>query len=112
VGDNAAPSLGKNDCELGGTQATGAPTAAEGKIAFASSRTGNREIWVMNADGSDPVQLTDNEVDDHAPTWSPDGAQIAYVSVEGNNGQIHIMNADGSGDIRIAEALKSASEPA
>src|SRR5437870_11296719 len=48
---------------------------ANGKIAFTSDRDGNREIYVMNADGRNQVRRTNNAaVDDH-PTWSPDGTK-------------------------------------
>jgi Tol biopolymer transport system component len=49
------------------------------KIAFTSTRNGNttveannKEIWVMNADGSSPVRLTKNSVEDSDPDWGPD----------------------------------------
>ena len=43
------------------------------KIAFASKRDGNWEIYVMNADGSGQQRLTRNAASDFAPAWSPDG---------------------------------------
>ena len=41
------------------------------KIAFASRRDGNLEIYVMNADGSEVTQQTNNPTSDRNPTWSP-----------------------------------------
>jgi Tol biopolymer transport system component len=41
------------------------------RIAFASERDGNGEIYVMNANGSGQTNLTDNPAHDLAPTWSP-----------------------------------------
>jgi Tol biopolymer transport system component len=41
------------------------------RIAFASERDGNWEIYTMNADGSQPQRLTDNEAQDMDPTWRP-----------------------------------------
>src|ERR1700752_4364492 len=55
------------------------PLAANGKIAFTSDRDGNREIYVMNADGSNQLRLTNNALSDDHPTWSPDGSKIAFV---------------------------------
>ncbi|MEA3350770.1 MAG: SUMF1/EgtB/PvdO family nonheme iron enzyme, partial [Chloroflexota bacterium] len=42
-----------------------------GYIVFQSKRTGNAEIWIMDADGSNPVQLTNNSAKDAAPDWQP-----------------------------------------
>jgi Tol biopolymer transport system component len=41
------------------------------KIAFTSNRDGNREIYSMNADGSDQTNLTNSPADDFAPAWQP-----------------------------------------
>jgi hypothetical protein len=41
------------------------------QIAFSSNRDGDYEIWRMNADGSNPMKVTDNSVDDFAPNWQP-----------------------------------------
>jgi TolB protein len=49
------------------------------KIVFESDRTGLRQVWIMNADGSGQTQLTfDATRTDQTPEWSPDGTQIAY----------------------------------
>jgi Tol biopolymer transport system component len=53
-------------------------------------------IYVMNADGSDPRNLTNNSAEDLSPTWSPDGSQIAFASDRDGNSEIYVMNADGS----------------
>lgn len=50
------------------------------KVAFMSRREGNWDIFVANADGSNPIRITSNPAEDGLPTWSPDGQVIAFVS--------------------------------
>jgi Tol biopolymer transport system component len=72
------------------------------KIAFISARSGLPQVWVMNADGTDPVQLTtDSAPKGQLPDWSPDGSQIAYQSMATGNGDIYVMNADGTNQHRL-----------
>ena len=49
------------------------------KIAFISDRSGNDNIWVMDSDGSNKMQLTEGS--NLYPAWSPDGTKISFVSV-------------------------------
>ena len=44
-------------------------------IAFASNRDGNFEIYNMNSDGSEQINLTNNPANDEYPSWSPDGKE-------------------------------------
>lgn len=59
------------------------------------------EIWVMNADGSGRRKLTNNNVNDWWPAWSPDGRTIYYLSGTNNIYDIYAMKADGSNARRI-----------
>jgi Tol biopolymer transport system component len=55
---------------------------------------GDMEIWVMQADGSGPAQLTHNTAHDEGPAWSPDGRSLAYTSgPDEKHGDIHVMSA-------------------
>ncbi len=71
----------------------------EGKIAFVSFDDGNQEIYVMDSDGSDKRNITDDPATDFDPDWSPDGKQIAFVSDRSGQVAIYVMDADGS-DVR------------
>jgi TolB protein len=70
------------------------------KIAFLSQADrGIPQLWVMNADGSNPFQLTTAGAGEFS--WSPDGSQIVFVQhdarkAETQNGTLWIMNSDGS----------------
>ncbi len=57
-------------------------------------------IWVMNVDGTNPVQLTTSGSEFY-PSWSPDGNQILYTSTSDGDGDIYVMNADGSSKTNI-----------
>jgi Tol biopolymer transport system component len=55
------------------------------------------DIYVMNADGTDQMQLTNDPSSELEPSWSPDGTRIAFISDRnGENFDIYVMNADGS----------------
>ena len=77
-----------------------------GRIAFESTRNGNSDIFVINADGTALRQLTSHQEWDHAPAWSPDGQRIAFHSLRDGNWEIYVMNADGSGVTRLTNQLE------
>ncbi|MCI0487827.1 MAG: DPP IV N-terminal domain-containing protein [Blastocatellia bacterium] len=84
------------------------------KIAFASDRSGDMEIYVMNRDGSNAVRLTDAPGRDAHPAFSPDGKRIAFQSPRAGSGKdtnIYLMNADGSKQTRITNLKGFAGVP-
>ena len=85
------------------------PTTA--KIAFASNRDGNWDIYIMNPDGSQQKQLTQNSARDHSPVWSPDGEQILFVSDRGGLSDLYVMDADGKHVRRVFRKLALRMEP-
>ena len=83
------------------------------KIVFYSVRDGNREIYVINPDGTEEKRLTNNPASDYHPTWSPDGQKIAFDSRREPPGrsvvlrsrreyEMYVMNADGTEQKKIA----------
>jgi Tol biopolymer transport system component len=74
------------------------------RIAFASIRSSQLDfdIHVMNADGSQRVNLTNKPSFYGVPAWSPDGKRIVFASMrEANNYEIYVMNVDGTDLKRI-----------
>ncbi len=73
------------------------------RIAFDSDRDGDRDIYVMQADGTGLVQLTDHPGDDGWPAWSPDGRRIAFGSDRDGDWDIYVMQADGTGLVQLTD---------
>ena len=96
---------------IGGCGGTGTVLAPR-KIAFTTDRDGNEEIYVMDADGSNPTRLTNNSADDGQPAWSPDGSQIAFGSFRDGNPEIYVMDADGSNQTNLTNNPASDRTPA
>jgi serine/threonine protein kinase len=69
------------------------------RFAFTSMRDNRPQVYVMNLDGSEEKNLTDDLAQNRQPVWSPDGSQMLFVSTRGGADEIFIMPADG-GDIR------------
>lgn len=68
-------------------------------------------LWVMNADGSDPVHLVGPTMaPESRPTWSPDGRRIAFAATDGGRRDIWVVNADGS-NLRRLTTTRMASAP-
>lgn len=118
VGDNAADSkdiIGKSDIKLSEGRLTpealwamgrigGMSVSPDGKrvvysVAYYSvpQNKSNREVFVMNADGSDNKQITHTPFSENGAVWIKDGSKIAFLSSESGKSQIWEMNPDGTG---------------
>ena len=70
------------------------------RLAFASTRSGDEEIWISNHDGSNPVQLTFMKGPLCAnPRWSPDGGTILFSSRREGSGDLYLLSPD-TGELR------------
>jgi hypothetical protein len=95
-----------------GVAAAPAEASSNGKIAFASDRdfdeavsNHREEIYVMDADGSNQIRLTNSPQEDLHPTWSPDGEEIAFTTNRDGNDEIYVMNTDGSNQTALIDNL-------
>lgn len=70
------------------------------RIAFESDRSGNWDIWIVNADGSGLVNLTRSPDEERYPAWSPDGHRLAFTSKRNGPSNVWVLN--------IQEALQGA----
>lgn len=57
------------------------------RIAFASNRSGNWDIWVINVNGGPPAQVTRSMADEIHPSWSGNGRDLVYCSLPTEGGQ-------------------------
>ncbi|HEX8219631.1 MAG TPA: DPP IV N-terminal domain-containing protein [Chloroflexia bacterium] len=95
-----------------GTPPTATPTVtptpnvvSAGRIAFTSRRTGNKDIWRINGDGTAPINLTNNPADEDDAAYSPDGSKIAFSSTrDAGDQEIYVMNNDGSNPVRLTNS--------
>jgi Tol biopolymer transport system component len=81
-------------------------------IAFSSTRTGEREIWVAASDGSNPLPLTNfNGPSVGSPRWSPDSQWLAFDSLATGNSDIYIVSVNGGAPRRLTTQPSSETTP-
>ncbi len=80
---------------------TAAAWSSDGtRIAFASRRDGNWELYLVEIATGQEKRLTDNSATDYAPTWSPDGRRLAFLSDRGGGWAVYIL------DVKSGQAQK------
>ena len=80
----------------------------DGKIIYTSLRTGNLDLWQMNADGGEQMQLTKNNGEVNArPQVTPDGRFIIFVSTRTGTRQIWRMDADGRNPKQLTDVFNA-----
>ena len=80
-------------------------------IVFTSSRLDQRDIYVMEPDGSDETNLTAHPADDFDPAWSPTGEHILFVSDRDGLRDLYLMDADGGHVRRVFEEKTQREDP-
>jgi Tol biopolymer transport system component/DNA-binding winged helix-turn-helix (wHTH) protein len=81
------------------------------RIVLSSQRSGSPEVWIANADGSEPIQLTSRNVLSGSPRWSPDGRLIAFDSRTGEHSQVFVIPSAGGTPRQLTHGDFDASVP-
>jgi len=83
-----------------------------GLVAYSSSRSGNADIWVVDARGGTSLRLTDDAASDRSPAWFPDGSALAFVSDRlGQDAIWKVSRLGGSAVLLVPDAEDPAVSP-
>jgi TolB protein len=85
-----------------GQMSTGVAYSPDGKrIAYSLAQGDGTNIWMANADGSNPKPVTDTTYFiNSSPSWAPDGKRLAFVSTRAGSPQIYVLSLDNPPDAR------------
>lgn len=81
------------------------------QIAFVSTRDGNKEVYLMDYDGSNQRRITYHNTITISPDWSPDNEQIVYTSFSRGTSDLYIVNRRGGGRIRLNTGVNLNTSP-
>jgi len=65
------------------------------RLVMSSDRAGNRDLWILPAQGGEMTRLTTDPTPDWGPSWSPDGTEIAFHAYRSGNRDIWVMPSNG-----------------
>lgn len=74
----------------------------DGKIVYSTAQSGDADIWIMDADGNNQKQLTDNDAADYFPEVSSDGRYIIFISNRSGIRNLWRMNIDGTNPLQLS----------
>jgi TolB protein len=84
-------------------------------LAFVRAAGGHAHLFVADADGGEPRQITEGASDDEAPAWSPDGRRLVFCSANvmlgARQADLFTVSADGTGLIQLTEGDRYACHP-
>ncbi len=114
VQPGASPTGDTETCQPGeGPPSTGTGGSdLEGRIVFVRLVFGcSPEVYIMNADGSGAINLSDDPALDDEPDLSPDGEKVVFFSLREDRAYLYLVNADGSGLERLTDEPGGDSSP-
>lgn len=82
------------------------------RVAFVSDRTGNKEVWMMDYDGSNQRRITQEGTLTLTPDWSADAERLVYTSYRRKMPELYIIHRQGGGRVRVDTGLNLNSSPA
>jgi TolB protein len=86
-------------------QFAGKPGIFESQVAFASSRSGHWEIWLMDWDGANQRQITRHNALSILPSWSADSERLVYTSFARGTSDMYIIARRGGTRIHVPTGL-------
>ncbi|MBI5838953.1 MAG: PD40 domain-containing protein [Chloroflexi bacterium] len=78
---------------------------------FGSDRSGSYQVYLINPDGSNLTQITEEPANNYCGSWSPDGSQIVFTSERDGNTEVYVMKTDGSNQIRLTNGTANNDSP-
>ena len=81
-------------------------------ISFTADLTGNLDIYIMDINRKNPINLTNHPAADSSPTWAPDGSAFAYVSHRDGNPEIYVMDMKDKESRRLTNNRATDIDPA
>jgi Tol biopolymer transport system component len=81
------------------------------RVLFASNRSGNLDLWMVDRDGMVLRQITDDEAQDWDPAYAADGRRIAWSSDRGGHLEIWVADANGTGARQVSDDGQGAENP-
>jgi TolB protein len=82
--------------------ATGVKGFAASRVAFISAHTGKKELYVMDIDGDNLLQLTQDKTISNGPAWSHDGRLVAYTSYKSGYPDVYVIDLERNQRNRVA----------
>jgi uncharacterized membrane protein len=72
------------------------------RVAFATNRDGNQEIYVMTSDGAEQTNISNSGAEDFYPRATRSGARIVFVSTRDGSQDVFVMDSDGSDQANVS----------